>query len=137
MGRVLGSPRYQAFAALVVAVAGAAALYLFAPGGDSYYPRCLLYSTTGWYCPGCGSLRALHALLHGRFAEAVDLNAWMMAVLPFGFAYGVRQFYTALRHDRYWKSRSAVAMMLVLLAAGLVFGVARNLPLHALAWLAP
>ena len=137
MGRVFGSPRCQVIAALLVAVAGAVTLYAVAPGGDSYYPRCLLYVTTGWYCPGCGSLRAFHALLHGRFAEAVDLNAWTMLVLPFGIAYCARQFYTAVRYDRYWTSRAVTAVAFVLLAAGLAFGVARNLPVHALAWLAP
>src|SRR5690606_2629375 len=28
-------------------------------------PSCPFYTLTHWYCPGCGSQRALHALLHG------------------------------------------------------------------------
>ncbi|MGN1359189.1 MAG: DUF2752 domain-containing protein [Kiritimatiellia bacterium] len=37
---------------------------------------------TGWQCPGCGTLRGLHALLHLRFAEAWQLNPFMVVSLP-------------------------------------------------------
>lgn len=36
--------------------------------------ECMFYRYTGLYCPGCGSGRAVSALFHGRFAEAVSYN---------------------------------------------------------------
>ena len=36
-----------------------------------HYPTCPFLAITGWYCPGCGSLRAVHDLLHGDLAGAV------------------------------------------------------------------
>lgn len=55
---------------------------LFDPvGGSLPYPRCPVKWLTGWDCPGCGSTRALHALLHGRVAEAWGLNPWLPVVL--------------------------------------------------------
>lgn len=30
------------------------------------FPPCMLYTLTGWYCPGCGGTRAMNYLVHGR-----------------------------------------------------------------------
>ena len=35
----------------------------------------MFHELTGYYCPGCGSGRALRALLRGSFAEAFGYNA--------------------------------------------------------------
>lgn len=37
-------------------------------------PKCLFKFATGWDCPGCGSQRAIHALLHGDVAGAWHFN---------------------------------------------------------------
>ena len=34
-------------------------------------------------CPACGTLRAIHAILHGRFADAWRLNPLMIVSIPF------------------------------------------------------
>lgn len=39
----------------------------------------------GFQCPGCGVTRAMTLLMHGRFAEAWDMNAVFCAVLFPGF----------------------------------------------------
>ena len=49
--------------------------------GPAIYPRWPVKWLTGWDCPGCGSARALHALLHGRLAEAWAFNPWLPIVL--------------------------------------------------------
>src|SRR5438270_9716221 len=65
-----------------------ATLYFFDPAHFGFYPKCALYQSTGLLCPGCGSLRALHQLLHGHWAEALRFNALLVLFLPLAFLYG-------------------------------------------------
>lgn len=59
------------------------ALYaLLDPGQLVWAPKCPLYVFTGLQCPGCGSQRAIHALLTGNVADAWHYNALMVASLP-------------------------------------------------------
>lgn len=58
-------------------------LYLFKPAPGGIYPPCPFYFITGLYCPGCGTLRGLHSLLHGDVVKALDLNPLMVLSIPF------------------------------------------------------
>ena len=58
-------------------------LFVFNPAGSSFYPPCPFHKLTGLYCPGCGSLRAMHQLLHGNLPAAFSLNPLMVLSLPF------------------------------------------------------
>lgn len=69
-------------AGLVVGLAAVAVVFAFAPDRYVFYPRCALYSLTGLQCPGCGSLRALHQLLHGNFGLAFQLNPLLIVLTP-------------------------------------------------------
>lgn len=57
-------------------------LFHFNPAQHGFYPFCVLYRTTGVLCAGCGSLRALHSLLHGELAAAYGFNPLLVATLP-------------------------------------------------------
>ncbi len=52
------------------------------PGEPGHYPLCPLLATTGLYCPGCGSLRAVHALAHGDAATAWSRNPLTTLAVP-------------------------------------------------------
>jgi hypothetical protein len=79
----------------VLAVAAAAILYRYDPSTVHFYPRCVFHSLTGLQCPGCGTTRALHHLLHGDVAGAFRLNAMLFVVVPFGaLASASRRFAT-------------------------------------------
>lgn len=71
-----------AAAVALVAAAGLVFLYLYNPQDISFFPRCPFYALTGYKCPGCGTLRAIHALLHLRFSEALRLNPLLLAAIP-------------------------------------------------------
>jgi len=124
-------------AMMAAAVAALAALCLLDPGQSGLFPPCPLRYLTGWYCPGCGSLRAMHQLLHGNLAAAWALNPMMVLLLPF-MMYGTASY--ALFEIRgnhlprlflpaFWIRSVGVAIIL--------FGVARNLPFHPFDLLAP
>lgn len=69
---------------LVAAASAAAAGYVavVSPDVPGHYPTCPFLALTGYYCPGCGSLRAIHALVHGHVAQAFGYNALAMSMLP-------------------------------------------------------
>ncbi len=69
--------------ALITVAAGLVYLFLFDPASGGRWPRCPFRAATGLYCPGCGSLRATHQLLHGNVAAALGLNPLMVLSLPF------------------------------------------------------
>jgi hypothetical protein len=65
-----------------VGLGGLLILYFFAPTQYGFYPRCLFHASTGLSCPGCGSLRAMHHLLHGQWAAALHYHALLIVLLP-------------------------------------------------------
>ena len=52
---------------------------------------------TGLDCPGCGSLRALHQLLHGNIKSALHFNALLVCGLPFAFTVLAARFWEVLQ----------------------------------------
>ncbi len=76
---------------LAASMAGAAAavgfggwsLRRFDPNAaDSPFLPCLFQAFTGLYCPGCGTTRALHALVHGDIATALAMNPLLFVLVP-------------------------------------------------------
>jgi hypothetical protein len=57
-----------------VIIAAAALLFAFDPAATWWFPSCPIHALTGWLCPFCGSLRAVHALLQGEPLVASELN---------------------------------------------------------------
>ncbi|HUR44257.1 MAG TPA: DUF2752 domain-containing protein [Candidatus Saccharimonadales bacterium] len=102
-------------------------LFFFPPETTRYYPKCLLYATTGLQCPGCGGLRAAHHFLHGHFATAFRYNPLVFVLIPlfafFSFCYiYLRWTGRAVRHP--FKSP---AWVWVLVGGILLFSLLRNI----------
>jgi len=101
------------------------------------FPRCPVHWLTGLHCPGCGTQRALHALLHGRVAEAISFNllaALYAPIVGFGIIEEAKSRLTSTRRltffYRPWFGWGTLSL-------ALVFTVLRNLPSTIGAWLAP
>lgn len=56
--------------------------YLFDPSESGIFPACPSHLLTGYDCPGCGTQRALHALLHGDLLGVVHYNAMLVVGVP-------------------------------------------------------
>ena len=80
-----------------VILAGGLVLFFFDPATAGFYPPCLFRTIFGAQCPGCGSLRAMHQLLHGNFAAAWALNPMLMIAGPLAAAVTL---FTILRNRR-------------------------------------
>ena len=65
----------------VFAVAGF--LFFVDPARAFGWADCPFHALTGFHCPGCGTLRCLHALLGGRFTDAAGYNPLTVTLLPF------------------------------------------------------
>ena len=63
--------------------AGAAYLFVFEPGRTGFFPVCIFRLLTGLTCPGCGTTRALHEIVHGHFEAAFMLNPLLLIASPF------------------------------------------------------
>lgn len=66
-----------------IVICGIAVYYFFSPTESKFFPRCMFYSLTGWECPGCGVQRALYAMLHGEFLQAVAYNPFLCLSVPY------------------------------------------------------
>jgi len=123
--------------AILIAAVGLVALRVFDPATSGVFPPCPVHYLTGWYCPGCGSLRALHQLLHGNLRAAWAMNPLTVILLPF-LTYGLASRLVA---ETYGKGLPRIFLPAVwiraLCAAIILFGIARNLPLHPFDLLAP
>ncbi len=133
------SVRERLFAASsVVVVAGAlGVLYLVNPGTSTLFPTCPFLAFTGCYCPGCGSLRALHQITRGHLATALGLNPLLVLSLPFVGYFFVSRATLALRGRSLKALFVPPAFIWALLAVVMLYWVARNVPAYPFSLLAP
>ena len=130
--------RNRLLAAMLAAFAVAVVmLRVFDPATSGIFPPCPLRYLTGWYCPGCGSLLAIHQLLRGNLRAAWAMNPLTVVLLPF-LTYGLASFALfEIRGEGLPQPFLRAAWIRALCAAILLFGIARNLPLHPFDLLAP
>lgn len=113
---------------LLYAVAALAVLlgifaYASVDPATHWFPRCPIYVLTGLKCPGCGSQRALHQLLHFHFRAAFGYNALVVASLPLlAFAIAAELLRDRLPGLRAFLGRRVVAWVLVGIIAAWTVG---------------
>lgn len=59
--------------------------YFVNPVMKSFPISCIWKDLTGTQCPACGAQRALHAVTHGNFAEALSYNYFFILSIPYAF----------------------------------------------------
>ena len=111
-------------------------LYYFNPAEYSQiYPPSLSREWGGFYCAGCGTLRALHQLLHGNWRAALRFNPLLIICLPYCFylvlPYFLQYFYQLNLYTIKYKNRQLLIMTIMFI----VYGFLRNIAFFW--WLAP
>jgi len=111
--------------------------FLVNPSGVDYLPKCPLYATTGIYCPGCGSQRATHDLLHLNIRGVIHNNTlYFAALLLLGYhavILAANKFF-----NKNWKSiLNHPKTPIIILVVILLFWILRNLPYAPFNWLPP
>ncbi|MBM3686807.1 MAG: DUF2752 domain-containing protein [Actinobacteria bacterium] len=126
--------RRRRLVAPVATAAGviAATAYIRAvdPNQPGHYPLCPTLALLGIDCPGCGGLRATHALAHGDISAALDHNALFVVLAPVlvvTWALWLRRAWTGVTPPRtplrYTVSR---ALPIAVLVIAMAFAVIRN-----------
>lgn len=109
-----------------VALLALVAVYFTLDPSTMRFPRCPFLVLTGWRCPGCGSQRAVHALLHGDVAAAWRFNAALVAALPVIALLLVAEV-RRTRSPRFYLQVNSTSMLIGCAAALLLWWLARNI----------
>jgi len=105
--------------------------------GEGIFPRCIFNLATGFHCPGCGSQRATHDLLHFRIGEALKHNIVivLIAIIIISKVYAFLskkyfpKYYYNLGHKPYF------TYMIVGIVC--IYWILRNIPYEPFTYLAP
>jgi hypothetical protein len=95
-------------------------LYGLANPANVPFPKCPFRSLTGLLCPGCGSQRGIHQLLHGHFAEAFKLNALLIPSILYGLSGAVINLFIPkhwpmVREKYYGTNAAYIALTIILI----------------------
>ncbi|MCM1347867.1 MAG: DUF2752 domain-containing protein [Firmicutes bacterium] len=114
-------------AIIVVAVIALSAIVYWAyDPSKNFFPRCPVYMATGWQCPGCGSQRAIHALLNGDLAGAWHYNAMLLFFIPVIGVLLASELFRE-RFPRFNKLATSSAAVWIIVAILFLWGVLRNI----------
>jgi hypothetical protein len=108
--------------------AGATYLFIFEPGKTGFFLICPFRALTGFTCPGCGSTRGVHHLLHGDPVAAFQLNPLFVVALPFMLYALIRYSNSIIRHRPLKANQLQPKYIWVLFVAVLSFWIFRNTP---------
>ncbi len=99
--------------------------YFFDPVEVRWMPQCLWRVATGTDCPGCGSQRMAHALVHGDISGAWHANAYALCLLPLiGF-----MFWLEIAREKYpklYKKVHAPWVICALASSVMIWWILRN-----------
>lgn len=110
----------------VAAVVAVGLLYfLFDPAESALAPKCVFHAVTGWDCPGCGSQRMLHALLHGDMAGAWRANPFLLCAMPLLILLAFAALYRK-RWPRLYRTVNSMPVIIAVSVAIMAWAIIRN-----------
>ncbi|HKO97203.1 MAG TPA: DUF2752 domain-containing protein [Pyrinomonadaceae bacterium] len=114
----------------LLSIAAAVYLFIFEPGKSGFFLNCPFRMLTGFACPGCGSTRGLHRLLHGDIIGAFQFNPIMFLLLPILLYVLVRHTIAVFGDRPVRGNRVKPAYIWVFFAVVMSFWVFRNTPFY-------
>jgi predicted membrane protein len=123
---------------IIAVVLTVPAVYFFFDARKGLFPQCPFYFVTGFHCPGCGSQRALSALLHGDILQSLNYNLLMVFSLPLVIYSATVAVVNGFRNEKIVQRFFYSPMFVkVVLAVVIIFFIARNIPVYPFSLLAP
>jgi hypothetical protein len=120
---------------IVTAVLAVPTVYFFFDARKGLFPQCPFHFVTGFHCPGCGSQRALSALVHGDFVSAIQYNILLILFLPLLLYAGfISVRYSDTQKLKLWYNPLFGRIVVIVI---LGFWLLRNIPLYPFTFLAP
>lgn len=113
----------------VALVVMAVVYFAFDPTSTRFFPKCPFLMLTGFKCPGCGSQRAIHALLHADVLAALRYNAALVVSLPL-IALLLANRLWRTRYPRFYAALNSTAVTLTTAIVVVLWWLLRNI----LAW---
>ncbi|MEZ5103759.1 MAG: DUF2752 domain-containing protein [Draconibacterium sp.] len=129
--------RFLNIGLLVVVIGLAVLFFILDPAKHSIFPRCFFNSLTGYYCPGCGSQRAIHSLLHLDFAGVISYNFLFIPAFLLIFYHYLRPLANQLFN---WKLPNVLYLKQtpwIIFGIVIIFWILRNIPVYPFSVLAP
>ncbi len=117
--------RYSAIKILTVACVGL--LYFLLVTIFKVGLPCPIHAVTGKFCPGCGISRMCVSMLRLDFPAAYRSNRLLFILLPFFFVYLAGKEWIYIRRGSRNTGKIETAVLALVTAALLVFGVLRNM----------
>ncbi|WP_158548349.1 DUF2752 domain-containing protein [Marixanthomonas ophiurae] len=122
----------------IILASGLLLFYAFNPIEQSFFIPCPFHYLTGLHCPGCGSQRALHQLVHFNMYEAFRYNPLLVLSLPILiYSVGITLYnfinQTKYRVSFFYKNTFIYTYFGIVVA----FWILRNIPIEPFSYLAP
>jgi predicted membrane protein len=123
--------------ALSVAIAIFVIYFFFDPARYNLFPKCPFHTLTGLDCPGCGSQRAIHALLHGDILAACNYNILLVISIPLLMVHLGYKVISAIKNRQIqWKLLYHPYTPKVIFVIVVLFWISRNIPVYPFSYLA-
>ena len=111
--------------------------YRYNPEVYHFFPECPFHKYTHLDCPGCGSQRAIHALLNGQITQAINYNLLLVLSLPMLLVhFSLKGLTMVTGRDYELKIWYKPITPKIIFALVMVFWIARNIPREPFLYLA-
>ena len=112
---------------LGVALVAALVIYFVFDPSTMPFPRCPFLMLTGLQCPGCGSQRAIHSLLHFDIAAAWRYNALLVFSIPYLVLLVAAEWGGARRESRLYRALNREWLIWSYFALVVAWWIVRNI----------